>query len=492
LNNKLFIFTSFLIAALLGLLLLLIYWGNKSIELRETLFVDQVNIAVDEIVEDLENDYYCFTLVSDVSLPKLNSFYLIDPSGDSESSEDTLALSYIASNGEYRSFQQMPIMGPTHLQYILKFDFNDIPEIRDDSSLSLFERGVRDYYDQFIFDANGNRLIDTNQLDSLLNLCVTKLYPGARLRYTVQLKDNGDLIFSKNMASLDNMEDPDVTASIFQIDERIPELLLTMEVVNKRDMFSGQAWNIYLSAALLAFISIGLIFLLIRMQLQQKNLLKIQKDFVHGMTHEFNTPLSNIKLVAQNLLKSKDLKVLKSASILEEEAGKLQVGTNLILTTALIEKNELLLQKEDIDIGQLLERTVEKNKSILYDSGIDLDLKIKGIALHTSGDAFHLENVFQNMINNVRKHSEADLLKVETERNNGHVIIKFTDNGKGISVEDRSRIFKKFQSRQNNGLKNGYGLGLYYSRMILELHGGKIELSDNENRGSVFSIQLPA
>ena len=54
-------------------------------------------------------------------------------------------------------------------------------------------------------------------------------------------------------------------------------------------MFRGQTWNIYLSAAILAFISIGLIFLLIRMQLQQKNLLKIQKDFVHGMTHELNT-----------------------------------------------------------------------------------------------------------------------------------------------------------------------------------------------------------
>jgi two-component system phosphate regulon sensor histidine kinase PhoR len=228
------------------------------------------------------------------------------------------------------------------------------------------------------------------------------------------------------------------------------------------------------------------------MQIQQKNLLKVQKDFVHGMTHEFNTPLSNIKLVAQNLKKSSDPKVLKSASILEEEAGKLQVGTNLILTTALIEKNELLLQKENFDVKEILRKTVDRNKDVLYDSGIKLILETNGEDLNAQCDAFHLENVFQNMINNVRKHSEADVLKVATERNNGHLIIRFSDNGKGILEEDRSRIFEKFQSKHNNGAKNGYGLGLYYSRMILEMHGGKISLLDDIKKGSTFSIQIPA
>jgi len=280
LNKKLIVFASILISALLGLLLLLIHWGNKSIELREALFVDQVNIAVDEMIEVLESDFYCFTLNSEVALPKLESFYLIDPSGQMNSKKDTLSLTYMSSDGEYKSFQQMPIMGPARLQYTLKFDFDDIPVFKDDSSLSLFEKGIRDYYDQYIYDVHGNRLIDTNQLDSLLSLCVTNLYPDAQLRYTVNIKDGGHVIFTKNIESLSDIENPDVTASIFKIDERIPELILTMEVINKKDMFSGQAWNIYLSAGLLTLISITLILLLIRMQIQQKKLLSIQIRYI--------------------------------------------------------------------------------------------------------------------------------------------------------------------------------------------------------------------
>ena len=151
-----------------------------------------------------------------------------------------------------------------------------------------------------------------------------------------------------------------------------------------------------------------------------------------------------------------------------------------------------MLQKQVTDIKQLLLKTAERNKSVLYDSGIKLDIRLDEDDLQSAVDAFHLENVFQNMINNVRKHSNADLLQVNVERNNGHVVINFADNGKGIEEEDRSRIFEKFESKHHNGGKNGYGLGLYYSRMILEMHGGAIELLSNGNRGSIFSIHLPA
>lgn len=490
-NKKLFLFVSVLITALLGLLLMLIYWGNKSIELREALFVDQVNVAVDGMVSDLEQDYYCFDLQASVALPKLDSFFISNPPGISSAEDKNLDLTYITPDGQVRSFKQMPLMGPAHMQMLLRFEFDDIPEFRNDSSLTSFEKWVRDSYEPYVKDEHGIRLIDTSRFDSILYACVTRLYPQAILNYSVKLKDQDKVIFANNHSELTTDMQPDVQSSIFKNDANIPELLLSMEVTNKRDMFAEQAWNIYLSAAILAVISIVLIFYLIRIQIQQRNLLKIQKDFVHGITHEFNTPISTIKLVSQSLLKSDDEKLKKSGSILQEEGNKLQAGINLVLTTALIEKNELLLQKEEIDLKELITKTAERNKSLLSKSGIDIDLKLDPQELFTKGDVFHLENVFQNMITNVNKHSGANHLSIESERSNGHMTIRFSDNGKGIEREDRKKIFEKFERRKSRTSKTGYGLGLYYSRMILEMHGGKIELADMNQKGSVFSIQLP-
>ena len=491
LNKKLIFFTGFLITALLGLLLLLIYWGKKSIDLREALFVDQVNVAVDQTITEMEEGYYCFDLRSNLALPKLDSFYVKNLPGTPESDQEKMMLSYTNSEGKTIEFRKMPLMGPAHMQMLLRFEFDNVPEMKADSSLTDFEQFVRDSYKNYITDADGIRLVDTVLLDSMLHAAVAKLYPEAILGYSLRRSDNGEEVFAKSYHLLEN-DKADIVASIYDNDPKLPDLKLLLEIHNKRDMFASQAWTIYLSAGILALISLSLILYMFRMQVEQKKLLRIQKDFVHGMTHEFNTPISNIKLVAQNLIKSPDAKIKKSAEILNEEGNKLLAGINLVLTTALIEKNELLLQKEKVNLKMLLKNTVERNKALLEDSGITVNMEIPDLDLVTSADAFHLENVFQNLISNVRKHSGANVLRVVTQRQNGDFVISFEDNGKGISPDDRKRIFEKFESRAANGHKNGYGLGLYYSRMILEMHGGGIELADNVTAGSHFSIKIPA
>lgn len=490
-NKRLVLFTVVLLAALTGLLLMLVHWGNRSVELRQDLFVDRAKAEVEVLAGQIEEEYYCFDLSSEFTLPKLDSFYVSKPQGAGQM-DDRLKLKYVTSDGSVKEFEKMSIMGPGHMQVLYRFEFDNIPEFKDDESLTDFEKWVRDSYASYLYTEDGIRLVDTASLDTLLANVVAGLHPDAQIRYKLRLKGEGDDIYDYNMASVSNPFSSDIETTLFDNEDRIPDVLLSVEVVNKADLFSGQAWNIYVSALVLVFISVLIVFFLIRMYIQQKNLLQVQKDFVHGMTHEFNTPLSNIKLVAQNLMKNKDEKILKSASILEEESAKLQVGMNLILTTALIEKNELSLDKQRVDLKELILKTIEKNKTFLNEAGIEIDLQVNGDDLETNGDAFHLENVFQNMINNVKKHSQAHHLKVETVRENGHVIVRFADDGKGVSEEDRERIFQKFESRHATGGRNGYGLGLYYSKMILDLHGGAIRLLQNTGRGSIFSIEIPA
>ena len=489
-HNRLYIFVGILILALTGLLSLLIHWGNKSIELREALFVDRTNVAVNQLITELEDNYYCFDLRSEMSLPKLDSFYIDHFPGLDLPQGEKLPLKYQPPGGEEQSFHKMPLMGPAHVQIMLRFEFDAIPEFRSDSSLTDFERFVKDSYDQYIVSPDGIRLIDTTQFDSLLTIRVKELYPEAILHYTIDLAENNETIHETDQSGLFNALQADIKANMFDKDALIPDLILSLEVVNKNDLFADQAWNIYASAGALALISIFLIFYLVKLQLQQKKLLRIQKDFVHGMTHEFNTPIANMNLVAKSLLKSDDEKTRKAGQIVDEEGKKLQNGINLVLTTALIEKDELMLQKDQLEARQIIEKLAERNSYLLKEHGISLHLNIREDVLELHGDAFHLENVFQNMINNVVKHSNADTLNIEAQRNNGHIVIKFVDNGKGIAQEDRDLIFEKFERRSAQS-KNGYGLGLYYSKMILDLHGGRIYLDESGIQGSSFSIQLP-
>ncbi|UTW62985.1 HAMP domain-containing histidine kinase [bacterium SCSIO 12741] len=489
-DRKLLVFVSSLVAALLGLLLLLIYWGQRSIELRQDLFLDKANFAVQRVLQEYEARYYCFNLHADLSLPKLDSFFLKHPAIADENAPDKIPLRVTTSEGDVRSFEQMPLVGPAHLHVLMQFEFDDIPAFKADSSLSGFERYVRETYKRYITDKQGIRLLDTLIFDSLVHHAVQQYQPEADLAYQIQLTESEDVVFSKgNIAS--PLADWDVTGRMYSEDQLVPELALFVQVTNKTDLFAKQIWNVYLSGALLVLISMTILFYLIRLQVQQKRLLRIQKDFVHGITHEFNTPISNINLVAQKLLKTDDEKVKKAGSILQHEGRKLQAGINLVLTTALIEKDELLLDFRDVDLGNLLQELAERNRDTLLESGINLTLSLSQESILTRGDAFHLENVFQSLINNAIKHSGANQLEIDVEKDSEGLSIRIYDNGKGIADDDRNKIFEKFASHGNKGSKNGYGLGLYYSRMIVNMHGGSIELETQVRKGSAFSIELP-
>ncbi len=489
-GKKVYLFAGSLLVLLTSLMLFLIYLGNKSLEYRENLFMDQASASVEEMISGLEEEYYCFDLAAEMSIPKLDSFYLLDPSHNYLETSEKVPLTYRMSDGQEKEFRKMPIMSPGHMEVLLRFEFDNIPEFRGDEELNDFEKWIRDSYKPYLYTDNGIRLIDTIQFDSLLVNSITSLYPEAEIRYQIKLEEDQTIIF-ENEGNSETILRADLSELIFSSNASVPNLLLTVEILNKDAMFSDEAFTIYGGALALFLLTSLIIFLFVRMYLQQKKLLKIQKDFVHGMTHEFNTPLSNIKLLSKRLSRSPDYEVQRSVSMLEEETSKLQVGLNLILTTALIEKDELLLQKENTDIKELLQKTIERNKEAMKQSGIKLEYLIPNDNLESSCDSFHVENVFQSMLNNVKKHSEANELKITAERNNGHVIVQFSDNGKGIEKTERDRIFDKFESQHKNGSQNGYGLGLYYSRMIMEMHGGEIGLEDIE-KGSTFTIKIPA
>ena len=109
------------------------------------------------------------------------------------------------------------------------------------------------------------------------------------------------------------------------------------------------------------------------------------------------------------------------------------------------------------------------------------------------GDRERLRQVLQNLVDNAVKYSPArGDVHVSAHQEDGVVRIAVTDEGPGIPAEDQRLIFEKFGRSNAGGAKPGTGLGLFISRSIAEAHGGTLAVESEPQRGSCFTLELPA
>ena len=109
-------------------------------------------------------------------------------------------------------------------------------------------------------------------------------------------------------------------------------------------------------------------------------------------------------------------------------------------------------------------------------------------------DPVHITNVLHNLTDNALKYSkENPEITISTSQNEKELIIQFTDRGIGIKKEHLKSIFDKFYRVPTGNIHNvkGFGLGLYYVKLIVESHKGDIAVKSTLNEGSVFTIKLP-
>ena len=109
-------------------------------------------------------------------------------------------------------------------------------------------------------------------------------------------------------------------------------------------------------------------------------------------------------------------------------------------------------------------------------------------------DSVHITNVIYNLIDNAVKYCNVEpIISISTERTPKHFLISIEDNGIGIKKENLKHLFDKFYRVPTGNLHNvkGFGLGLYYVKMILNEHNGAITVKSNLGKNTVFEIALP-
>jgi len=224
----------------------------------------------------------------------------------------------------------------------------------------------------------------------------------------------------------------------------------------------------------------------------------MKNDFINNMTHEFKTPISTIALACE-ALKDKDIQKSETIynsyiSVINEENSRLGVMAEQILQTAVIEKGQLKLQKETVNMHAIIEQAVNSKKISAQEKGGEIEMQLKAGDSQLLGDTTHLTNVIVNLLDNALKYMlNVPKIVVNTINTKDTLLIRIQDNGIGISKSNQKKIFDKLYRVPTGNQHDfkGFGLGLNYVKATVELHNGTVTVDSEPGKGSTFTIQLP-
>ncbi|NVK52724.1 MAG: HAMP domain-containing histidine kinase [Flavobacteriaceae bacterium] len=248
-----------------------------------------------------------------------------------------------------------------------------------------------------------------------------------------------------------------------------------------------------LLSLILSLAIISCLFYLLRIINQQKQLAEIKNDLISNITHEFKTPIATVSTAIEaienfNAIDNKE-KTKKYLSISNTQLKKLHQMVEKLLETATLDSEKLLLQKEKINVVQLTKKASLKDEFLTTKKNIQFNASKEIIIANV--DPFHFENAISNLVDNAIKYGgETIEIQISTLLNNLEITV--ADNGKEIEKNQREKIFDKFYRVPKGNTHNvkGFGIGLYYTKKIIEKHGGEIRLIPSTTN-TIFKITLP-
>lgn len=291
------------------------------------------------------------------------------------------------------------------------------------------------------------------------------------------------------------------------------ELLLNQEAKPPKWDEDGHYFGVYFpekrgyiasKMGIWVFSSVILIFVIIffgytmSIILKQRKLSEIKNDFINNMTHEFRTPISTISVSSEMLLKDEVGNEAERrrmySKMIHDESLRLKTLVEKVLQMADINSADIKLNKEEIDLHEVIRRAVENMRVVIEEKNGNVTTNLNANNHMVLADRVHLTNIIYNLLDNAIKYSEKDPnINISTRNEAKGVIIAIQDNGVGMSKEVQKHVFSKFYRVPTGNVHNvkGFGLGLFYVKTVVEAHRGKISLHSEEGKGSRFDIYLP-
>lgn len=433
------------VLSILSILFIQIFWINQTIETQEKAiliqdrqdslnqkqFEEQVRVALRNVVEEISTHHADSSDLYGAVKQQRSNYFLVDINED---------------------------LHPYYLEQLLKRNFYD------HGISSNFQYGIYDCYNDSIVYGNIIRYSRDSLYNPISDTVTGITSPG------LEWKKDGHYF---------TVFFPDVSAQPHESLQQSAD--------------SPWIYLIVIVGLILAFFAFTISIII-----RQKRLSEVKTDFINNMTHELKTPISTIGLSSEMLLQedfSNDSERLKRyAGLIYKENKRLEHQVERVLNIAKLNKNELSLKKITLHLHELIEEAADSFRFNQLQSGGEIKLELNAASDELKADQVHITNVIFNLIDNAVKYSkDKPEVFVASENDKKGIIISISDKGIGIKKEDLKLIFDKFYRVSTGNLHDvkGFGLGLYYVKLVIEAHDGTIHVKSQVGEGTTFTIWLP-
>lgn len=216
---------------------------------------------------------------------------------------------------------------------------------------------------------------------------------------------------------------------------------------------------------------------------------RYRRELIGNVSHELRTPIAALQAVLENVVdgvEAPDDRAMRSALAQTERLGGLVAD---LLDLSRLEGGAVPLRRETFEIAPFLDDVVRQASSPTRPLRVDVDVAPAG--LRAVADGARLHQVVTNLVDNAARHGAPDSpvrIRVRTDPDAGELFLDVHDDGPGIAVADRSRVFERFA--RGGAQDGGTGLGLAIARWAVELHDGRIEVVDTAS-GCCIRVALP-
>lgn len=287
-------------------------------------------------------------------------------------------------------------------------------------------------------------------------------------------------------------------ASLFPHDVFAQPTDLVLYFPDHRTYLWGEIAPMLTASIVLTLIIIGCFAYTIRTIFAQRRFSGRLVDFINNMTHEFKTPISTVALAAEaidrpDVVEDRE-KVLRFNEMIRTENRRMRTQVDKILQMAVLEEGDYDLDKEPVDLHEVIEQAVAGFALKIESRGGRLETSLQADQATVYGDTVHLTNIIYNLLDNANKYTpDGPHIKVRTQSRKSGIEISISDNGIGIKAEDREYVFDKYFRVPSGNVHDvkGFGIGLSYVHMMVKAHGGSIRLDSEVGKGTTVTITLP-
>lgn len=217
-----------------------------------------------------------------------------------------------------------------------------------------------------------------------------------------------------------------------------------------------------------------------------QRLLKVQREMINAISHELRTPIARLRFGLEVVKDEVDGSAVDTITALEDDVEELNTLVDEVLTYGKLEEGSLALNFSSTGIRELVEGIIRHNDPLLQHLTVNVSITSDDEVI---ADAHHLHRALQNLILNAAKYATSQIC-IAFSSDNDRWQIDIEDDGPGIPLEDRDKVFIPFQRLDNSRTRasGGYGLGLAIVQRIAFWHGGAVLVDESQYGGAKFSL----